>query len=76
MYFNPFIIAVLPNSTAVEISGISGKLFRKCMAAIALISVVALGGGKILGHWGWNFCTGMRWQRMKICCFLSSAVRF
>ena len=73
--FNPFITLFAEQYSSGNIRDF-WKTFRKCMAAIALISVVALGGGKILGHWGWNFCTGMRWQRMKICCFLSSAVRF
>lgn len=52
------LLRCLPNSTVVEIPGISGKLFANAWHAIALISVVALGGGKILGHWGLELLYG------------------
>ena len=49
--FNPFITLFAEQYSSGNIRDF-WKTFRKCMAAILLISVVALGGGKIFGHWG------------------------
>ena len=55
--FNPFITLFAEQYSSGNIRDF-WKTFRKCMAAIALISVVALGGGKILGHWGLELLYG------------------
>ena len=52
------LLRCLPNSTAVEISGISGKPFANVWQQFLLISVLALGGGKIFGHWGLELLYG------------------
>ena len=55
--FNPFITLFAEQYSSGNIRDF-WKTFRKCMAAILLISVVALGGGKIFGHWGLELLYG------------------
>lgn len=55
--FNPFITLFAEQYSSGNIRDF-WKTFRKCMAAILLISVVALGGGKIFGHWGLKLLYG------------------
>ena len=55
--FNPFITLFAEQYSSGNIRDF-WKTFRKCMVAILLISVVALGGGKIFGHWGLELLYG------------------
>lgn len=55
--FNPFITLFAEQYSSGNIRDF-WKTFRKCMAAILLISVLALGGGKIFGHWGLELLYG------------------
>lgn len=55
--FNPFITLFAEQYANGDIKGF-WKTFRKCILAIFAISVVALCGGKIFGHWGLQLLYG------------------